>query len=181
MTPGKWRKGTRSGNGGNCVETRTFNHDNAPVEVRDSKAPKLGSLTIDRAEFIARLDSVKLSTTCRSGPPRPGWPLPQSCGTVTGSPPSDRTRLTSLDLLSHNVTGYPGFRYLPSHRKEVPTMTPGNWRKSSRSNAAGGNCVETRTSHHNDAPVEVRDSKAPDCESLAMSRRDFAGLLAAVR
>jgi len=60
-------------------------------------------------------------------------------------------------------------------------MTPGKWRKSSRSNDAGGNCVETRTSHHNNAPVEVRDSKAPPLGSLAMSRRDFAGLLAAVR
>ena len=59
-TPGMWRKSTRSGNsGGNCVETRTFNSAMALVEVRDSKAPQLGSLAIDRAEFAALLDSVK--------------------------------------------------------------------------------------------------------------------------
>jgi len=69
-TPGKWRKSSRSApNGGNCVETRAFNHNSAPVEMRDSKAPQLGSLAIDRAEFAALLDSVKLPipravTTC---------------------------------------------------------------------------------------------------------------------
>jgi len=85
MTPGKWRKSIRSANGGNCVETRTFNTAGS-VEVRDSKAPQLGSLTIDRAEFIALLDSVKLSTTRRSGPSPKDGPLPCSFGTVTGSP-----------------------------------------------------------------------------------------------
>jgi len=60
MTPGKWRKSTRSqGGGGNCVETRTFNHNDAPVEIRDSKAPTLGSLAISRNEFTALLDSVR--------------------------------------------------------------------------------------------------------------------------
>jgi|GEM_PF-1272298 len=64
MTPGKWRKSTRSQGGGNCVETRTFNHASAQVEVRDSKTPRLGSLAIDRAEFAALLDSVKLPILC---------------------------------------------------------------------------------------------------------------------
>jgi len=70
MTPGKWRKASRSSSaGGNCVETRTSNHDDSLIEVRDSKAPQLGSLAIDRGEFAALLDSVKLSTTFRSGSP----------------------------------------------------------------------------------------------------------------
>jgi len=70
MTPGEWRKSSRSNpSGGNCVETRTFNHNDVPVEVRDSKAPQLGSLALHRTEFTALLDSVKLSTTCRSGLP----------------------------------------------------------------------------------------------------------------
>ncbi|GAA4901196.1 uncharacterized protein DUF397 [Stackebrandtia albiflava] len=55
MATAKWRKSTRSGNsGGNCVEVRL----NGPVEVRDSKAPALGSLAIERAEFAALLRSV---------------------------------------------------------------------------------------------------------------------------
>jgi len=70
MTPGTWRKSSRSSNsGGNCVETRTYDQATAPVEVRDSKAPALGSLAIDRAEFTALLNSVKLSTACCSGLP----------------------------------------------------------------------------------------------------------------
>lgn len=56
MTPGKWRKSSRSGNtGGNCVEVRL----SGSVEVRDSKAPVLGSLAITATEFAALLDSVK--------------------------------------------------------------------------------------------------------------------------
>ena len=49
----------------------------------------------------------------------------------------------------------------------------GKWRKSSRSNASGGDCVEVRLS----GPVEVRDSKAPHLGTLAMSRSEFAALL----
>ncbi|MFD0558478.1 uncharacterized protein DUF397 [Stackebrandtia endophytica] len=70
MTPGNWRKASRSNaTGGNCVETRTFNHVSAAVEVRDSKAPQLGSLAIDRTEFTALLDSLKLQRLRSSGPP----------------------------------------------------------------------------------------------------------------
>lgn len=59
MTPGKWRKSSRSGAGsGNCVETRTFNTASASVEVRDSKAPELGSLAVSRGEFAALLRAV---------------------------------------------------------------------------------------------------------------------------
>jgi len=70
MTPLTWRKSRRSsGGGGNCVEVGTREKENAPVCLRDSKAPALGSLAISRTEFTALLDSVKLSTTCRSGLP----------------------------------------------------------------------------------------------------------------
>ena len=54
MTAGKWRKSSRSSSaGGQCVETRTYAVENAPVEVRDSKAPHLGSLAVNRDEFAA--------------------------------------------------------------------------------------------------------------------------------
>lgn len=56
MKPGQWRKSSRSqGGGNNCVEVRL----SGPVEVRDSKAPELGSLAITRTEFAALLDSAK--------------------------------------------------------------------------------------------------------------------------
>lgn len=59
MTPGKWRKSKRSSAGGNnCVETRTFNTGAASVEVRDSKAPEIGSLAVSRDEFAALLRVV---------------------------------------------------------------------------------------------------------------------------
>ena len=65
MTLGSWRKSSRSsGSGNNCVEVRAH----GSVEVRDSKAPTLGSLAISRTEFTALLDSVKLSRI-RSGLP----------------------------------------------------------------------------------------------------------------
>ncbi|GAA4907114.1 uncharacterized protein DUF397 [Stackebrandtia albiflava] len=75
-------------------------------------------------------------------------------------------------------------------------MIAGNWRKSSRSNAAGGNCVEARlwraSSHSNPTggncvevrltgPVELRDSKAPHLGTLAVSPTDFTALLDAMR
>lgn len=56
MSPKRWRKSSRSSNsGGNCVEVGL----GSAVEVRDSKAPALGSLAITRTEFAALLDSVK--------------------------------------------------------------------------------------------------------------------------
>ena len=59
-------------------------------------------------------------------------------------------------------------------------MTAGKWRKSSRSSSAGGQCVETRTANSAIAPVEVRDSKAPEIGSLAVPRSEFAALLRAI-
>ena len=59
MTAGKWRKSSRSSSaGGQCVETRTYAVENAPVEVRDSKAPQLGSLAVNRDEFAALLRAI---------------------------------------------------------------------------------------------------------------------------
>ncbi|GAA4921329.1 uncharacterized protein DUF397 [Stackebrandtia albiflava] len=56
MTPGRWRKSSRSGgHTGNCVEVRW----SGPVEVRDSKAPALGSLAVDRADFTALLTALR--------------------------------------------------------------------------------------------------------------------------
>ena len=57
-------------------------------------------------------------------------------------------------------------------------MTPGKWRKSSRSNVAGGNCVEARL---NVAGPELRDSKAPELGTLHMSRSDLSALLDSLR
>lgn len=54
---------------------------------------------------------------------------------------------------------------------------PSPWRKASRSQASGGNCVEVRLS----GPVEVRDSKAPSQGSLAVTRTEFAALLGSVK
>ncbi|GAA4921339.1 uncharacterized protein DUF397 [Stackebrandtia albiflava] len=55
MKPSSWRKARRSQGGGNCVEVRL----SGPVEVRDSKAPALGSLAVDRADFTALLDALR--------------------------------------------------------------------------------------------------------------------------
>ena len=54
----------------------------------------------------------------------------------------------------------------------------GTWRKSSYSSPAGGQCVETRMAG---VAVQVRDSKAPELGSLAVSPSDFSALLRAVR
>ncbi|GAA4911156.1 uncharacterized protein DUF397 [Stackebrandtia albiflava] len=57
-------------------------------------------------------------------------------------------------------------------------MTPGKWRKSSRSPSTGGNCVEARM--HAGTP-EIRDSKMGDRSPiLEMSRTDFVALLRSV-
>jgi hypothetical protein len=54
----------------------------------------------------------------------------------------------------------------------------GKWRKSARSGGDQGNCVETRA---NGPRCEVRDSKAPELGTLAMSCSDWQGFLASVR
>lgn len=57
-------------------------------------------------------------------------------------------------------------------------MTPGKWRKSSRSAGNSGNCVEARL---NETGPEVRDSKMGDGSPiLRVSREEFAALLDSV-
>lgn len=63
MTPAKsrrakiFRKSSRSqGSGNNCVEVGLGDM----VEVRDSKAPRLGTLAMSRAEWAALLNSAKI-------------------------------------------------------------------------------------------------------------------------
>lgn len=48
------------------------------------------------------------------------------------------------------------------------------WRKSSRSDETGGQCVELAALTHG---VAVRDSKAPDAGNLALTPQAFATLL----
>jgi hypothetical protein len=50
MDYGEWRKSTRSGNQANCVMVR---HNDASVQVKDSKNPEGPVLTFTRAEWIA--------------------------------------------------------------------------------------------------------------------------------
>jgi len=79
MKPGNWRKSSRSGgNGGDCVEARL---NVAGPQVRDSKMGEASPiLSLSRSDFTALLDSVKLSTECRGGPPWQWWAA-ASCST----------------------------------------------------------------------------------------------------
>ncbi|WP_433145203.1 DUF397 domain-containing protein [Actinomadura nitritigenes] len=52
----QWRKSSRSGNGGNCVEVAT--HDQAHL-ARDSKDPNGPVLAFDRRTWGSFLDQVK--------------------------------------------------------------------------------------------------------------------------
>lgn len=52
------------------------------------------------------------------------------------------------------------------------------WRKSSRSNTSGGDCVEV--ARLSDA-VGVRDSKNPRAGHLTLSRAAFAGLVQSIK
>lgn len=54
----------------------------------------------------------------------------------------------------------------------------GKWRKSSRSQPSGGNCVETRL---NGGTAEIRDSKSPASGILAVTPADFTALLDSVK
>lgn len=54
----------------------------------------------------------------------------------------------------------------------------GKWRKSSRSQGSGGNCVETRL---NGGGAEIRDSKSPSSGILAVTSSEFVALLDSVR
>ncbi|MFC4906226.1 DUF397 domain-containing protein [Actinomadura gamaensis] len=52
------------------------------------------------------------------------------------------------------------------------------WRKASRSNESGDNCVEVADAV---GGVALRDSKNPDAGALTLSRAGFGAVLAAVR
>ncbi|WFE36106.1 DUF397 domain-containing protein [Micromonospora sp. WMMD975] len=52
-----WRKSSRSGNNGQCVEVRDRG---VVVDVRDSKAPAAGMLSFDTAAWGAFVDNLKL-------------------------------------------------------------------------------------------------------------------------
>jgi len=107
-TLGQWRKSSRSSSaGGNCVETRAYGASAALVEIRDSKAPQLGSLAIDRAEFAALLDSVKLSTTVVAARRLP-WLAATSPGAERPPCGPVVVGLASLDLVPCNGTAYAG-------------------------------------------------------------------------
>ncbi|MEV4252343.1 DUF397 domain-containing protein [Spirillospora sp. NPDC049652] len=52
------------------------------------------------------------------------------------------------------------------------------WRKASRSNEDGANCVEVAGTHRG---VALRDSKTPEGGMLTLSREGFGAVLAAVK
>lgn len=55
-----WRKSTRSGNGGNCVEVATNLLDShGVVLVRDSKSPEGGFFAFNRGEWDAFIGGVR--------------------------------------------------------------------------------------------------------------------------
>jgi hypothetical protein len=56
-----WRKSSRSGNNGQCVEVRDRG---AHVDVRDSKAPAAGMLTFDPAAWTTFTASLKADGIC---------------------------------------------------------------------------------------------------------------------
>lgn len=51
-----WRKSTRSGDNGNCVEAR---HPDATVDVRDSKTPAGAILTFAPARWATFTDGIR--------------------------------------------------------------------------------------------------------------------------
>ncbi|MEU7571074.1 DUF397 domain-containing protein [Micromonospora sp. NPDC049240] len=51
-----WRKSSRSGSNGQCVEVRDRG---VMVDVRDSKAPATGVLSFDAAAWSAFVDNLK--------------------------------------------------------------------------------------------------------------------------
>ncbi|WP_432957058.1 DUF397 domain-containing protein [Micromonospora haikouensis] len=60
MTRNAWRKSSRSGSNGQCVEVRDRR---TQVDVRDSKAPAAGMLCFDAAAWDAFVSGIK--TDCR--------------------------------------------------------------------------------------------------------------------
>ena len=61
-----WRKSSRRGGQGNCVEARL----NGTPEIRDSKMGDASPvLELSRYDFVALLNNVKLADRCPGGPP----------------------------------------------------------------------------------------------------------------
>ncbi|MFJ6197271.1 DUF397 domain-containing protein [Micromonospora sp. NPDC092111] len=62
-TGAKWRKSTRSGNGGNCVEVATnlLARQDA-VFVRDSKDPQGGQIAVTARSWTAFTDALREGT-----------------------------------------------------------------------------------------------------------------------
>ncbi|WKU03790.1 DUF397 domain-containing protein [Micromonospora sp. HUAS LYJ1] len=60
MTTARWRKSTRSGNGGNCVEVATnlLARQDA-VFVRDSKDPQGGQIVVTARSWTAFTDALR--------------------------------------------------------------------------------------------------------------------------
>jgi Domain of unknown function (DUF397) len=54
----RWRKATKSGNGGQCVEVGTTAVGTA-AGIRDSKSPERGHLAVDLDAFAAFLADIK--------------------------------------------------------------------------------------------------------------------------
>ncbi|MFI2662593.1 MULTISPECIES: DUF397 domain-containing protein [Micromonospora] len=61
MERNAWRKSTRSGNNGQCVEVCNRGH---LIDVRDSKAPESGMLSFEAAAWGAFVGSFKAEATC---------------------------------------------------------------------------------------------------------------------
>ncbi|WP_406072082.1 DUF397 domain-containing protein [Micromonospora sp. NBC_01638] len=57
MERNAWRKSSRSGNNGQCVEVRDRD---AQVDVRDSKAPNTGMLSFEPVAWEAFISGIKL-------------------------------------------------------------------------------------------------------------------------
>jgi hypothetical protein len=60
---------------------------------------------------------------------------------------------------------------------KLPPTVP-QWRKSSYSNGAGGECVEVAAL---EATVGIRDSKRPQGPHIAVQHRAWAGFIASVQ
>jgi hypothetical protein len=52
------------------------------------------------------------------------------------------------------------------------------WRKSSRSNTQGGDCVEVAAI---EGTIRVRDGKAPRAGHIAVGQEEFSGLVARIK
>jgi hypothetical protein len=56
----KWRKASKSGNGGNCVELAG---DTGSVRIRDSKSRERGMITVSAATWTTFMDEIKAGRT----------------------------------------------------------------------------------------------------------------------